>query len=80
MALVTSIYSRPQEQTGRHPTEVECGYLVVQSSEGPILQLTTFGSSTRAMPGKASQTMQFDRQSATQLRQIIDQVFPSADL
>jgi hypothetical protein len=55
---------------------VECGYLTIETPAGPVLQLTTFGSSSRAIPGKASQTMQFDRKAALELREIIDRSFP----
>jgi hypothetical protein len=75
MAFVRSIFSRPQERTGVHPTTVDCGYTVVITDGGPILQITTYGSQGRQIPGKASQTLQFDARSARELGLIINTVF-----
>ena len=58
-----------------HPTEVECGWLVVQDGGRVLLQLSTYGSDQRKSEKKVSQTIQLDATAASQLRAIIDQVF-----
>jgi hypothetical protein len=59
-----------------HPTTVECEWSRVDAPGAMLLQLTTFGSSTRQLTGKASQTIQIDRKMAEELVRIIRQVFP----
>ena len=76
MARITEFFERPQERSGRHPTSVQCGYLVIDDEDETILQLTTYGSSTRAVPDKASQTFQLDRDAAKDLVTIIRSTFP----
>jgi hypothetical protein len=40
-----------------------------------LLQLATYGSDKRKIPGKTSQTLHLDRERAHELRAVIDQVF-----
>ena len=40
------------------------------------LHLNTFGSSTRKIPGKVSQTLQLDEQGARELAEILEDAFP----
>lgn len=59
-----------------HPTEVECGYQKVLTPNGVLLQLSTYGSDSRASEKKVSQTIQLDRDGAAQLLKIILDTFP----
>jgi hypothetical protein len=46
--------------------------VVLRGEHGPYLQLTTYGSDSRQIPGKVSQTLQFDREQAKALRHALD--------
>jgi 5-methylcytosine-specific restriction protein B len=59
-----------------HPTEVDCGYQTVRAGGETLLQLSTYGSDLRQSEKKVSQTLQFDRDTATELVAIIRQTFP----
>jgi hypothetical protein len=50
----------------------------VESASGHLLQISSFGSDDRQIPGKVSQTLQFNREAAMMLRDAIDAVFPGA--
>lgn len=75
MARVRSI-ERVTSQARPHPTLVDCGYQLVESSEGRLLQLSTYGSDLRKSEPKVSQTLQFDREAARQLLQVMREAFP----
>jgi predicted HNH restriction endonuclease len=76
MALVHSLEPNSKErQTVHEPTR--CLYAVVTGQGGNrYLQLDTLGSQGREIPDKVSQSIQFDRQAAGQLLQLIRQTFP----
>jgi hypothetical protein len=76
MALVTSLTPNTKERQSVHgPTR--CLYAVVEGSNGErYLQLDTVGSEDRAIPDKVSQSIQFDRQAAGQLLQLLLSTFP----
>jgi 5-methylcytosine-specific restriction protein B len=75
MARVTSWFTTTSSSR-RHPTEVECGYQVVQAGGERLLQLSTYGSDERQSEKKVSQTLQLDAAAAEKLRSILDEVFP----
>jgi hypothetical protein len=78
MAVVTSFALGSHEARRLHPTSVECQCSVVTAPDGRrYLQLDTHGSMDREIPGKLSQTIQFDAAVAQQLRAILDEVFPA---
>jgi len=76
---VVRAFSRTTQNAGLHPTEVECGYQVVHSAEGRLLQLSTYGSNDRQSPKKVSQTLQFDQAGAAMLLSIIRDAFPDLE-
>ncbi|BAN04378.1 hypothetical protein YM304_40640 [Ilumatobacter coccineus YM16-304] len=41
-----------------------------------VLQIETYGSADRAVPGKVSQVIQLDRSAALALKAIIERAFP----
>jgi hypothetical protein len=71
MAAIVRFFENPSVWGRRHETEVE-----IESREGRLLQLDTFGSKDRKLVGKKSQTMQFDADAARQLLTIIRRAFP----
>jgi hypothetical protein len=77
MAIVKSFAFMPRESRRVHPTIVECHCSVVTAADGRrYLQLDTHGSEDRQIPGKISQTLQFDADTAAELKAILRKVFP----
>jgi len=71
MALVTVLEPITLERSTRHE-EVKCTYSVVIDHKGEkLLQLDTYGSSGRKIPGKKSQSIQLNSEAIKQLKQII---------
>jgi hypothetical protein len=74
MALVRKLVKATKERQSVHG-EVECSYSVVSDSRGQkYLQLETFGSPSRKLTGKTSQSIQFDESSLRELKRIIESV------
>jgi hypothetical protein len=57
-------------------SEVDCGWNVGTVNGREILHLETYGSADRAIPGKVSQSIEFDEDAAAELIAIIHQAFP----
>jgi hypothetical protein len=76
MALVTQFEARPLSPSRLH-SPVLCGYNAVSVQGTRILQLETYGSDDRAMPGKVSQVIQLDEDGAQELKAIIERAFPN---
>jgi hypothetical protein len=77
MALITTIKEISKERQTVHGF-VECAYSVFTGSDGKrYLQLETFGSKERKIPGKTSQAIQINEASARELKRLIDRTFPS---
>lgn len=68
--------TRVAANSKRHPTEVDAEWTLVRDSGGPYFQLSTFGSDDRKLERKMSQTVQLDRQMATDLVSAIREAFP----
>jgi hypothetical protein len=59
-----------------HPTEVDARVKVFgDGANGPVVQVDTFGSTDRDLPGKLSQTIQFDRTSGLRLLEILEKAY-----
>jgi hypothetical protein len=71
MAVVTGFTRHPRNPASLYPTQVICHWSVGNG----LLQLATYGSDDREMPGKTSQTLQFTRESAAQLFRIMKEEF-----
>lgn len=71
MALVKQLKRSSLQKYSIHGL-VDCTYCTFVKGGSPYLQLDTYGSKTREMPGKKSQSLQFDRESLIKLREIID--------
>lgn len=68
MALVRSLTKDTRISGKPHPTEVDCRWQVISGPSGSALfQLSTYGSDARQSEPKVSQTIQFDRETASQL-------------
>jgi len=78
MALVTRLERDERDFRSLHPTHVACKYLVSENQGKKVLQLNTYGSEDREIPGKLSQTLQFDEQSARQLFAVLQREFGNA--
>ena len=77
MALIVKFEER-DIGAGRIHDPVDCAYRAFSVQGGRvILQLETYGRSTRAEPGKVSQSVQLDEQAAGELVRIIRRSFPS---
>jgi hypothetical protein len=75
MALIDRFEERPLEPTRVHD-KVVCGYRAVTIGDQRILQLETYGSRARKVPGKVSQVIQLDEASARDLKHILERAFP----
>ncbi len=72
MALVRKLESVTKERNSVHGP-VDCTYAVFTGEDGKrYLQLDTFGSKNRQIAGKISQSVQFDVESAIQLKRVIE--------
>lgn len=71
MGLVTAISHKPVNGRARH-RKVECTYSVVTGDDGSkLLQLDTYGSEHRQIPGKKSQTLRFSPPALQELKRIL---------
>jgi hypothetical protein len=75
MALITRFEERPIGGGGLHGA-VLCGYRSFDLDGTVVLQLETYGSADRDIPGKVSQSIQLDENGARQLKGIIERSFP----
>ena len=75
MALITEFTELQKERNQVHGP-VECGYTVFERGGTRYLQLDTYGSSDRQIPGKTSQSIQLDAAAAAQLKRLISKTFP----
>ena len=72
MALVTKIERTQKERPSIHDPG-NCGYTVFTGPDGKrYLQLDTFGSRTRQIVGKVSQSIQFDAAAAAERKRLIE--------
>lgn len=61
---------------GRVHEEVACTFATFEVDGRRYLQLDTYGSISRAFPGKISQSVQFDREGARSLKRLLERTFP----
>jgi len=70
MALVSRLRSAVLKTEGKH-LPVDCTYSVIELESGLHLQLDTYGSKGRKIPGKKSQSLRLTPQALATLKQII---------
>ena len=75
MALIKRFSPAGGGNRGRIHGEVECGYAAFESGGRRYLQLDTYGSDERVMPGKVSQSIQLDDESARELKGLLERTF-----
>lgn len=74
MALVRKLEEHLMKNNRVHDP-VDCTFSIFTNSEGKkYLQLDTYGSSSRKLKGKKSQSLQFDENSLQKLKTIINLV------
>jgi hypothetical protein len=74
MALIERFEQRDAGSERRHG-EVTCGYRWFDVRGKRILQLDTYGSDERQIPGKISQSIQLDKEGARELLAIVNRAF-----
>jgi hypothetical protein len=74
LALVRKFEKLDSERHQLHE-EVEARYAVFERDGKGFVQINTYGTSGREMPGKVSQSIQLDHGSAEQLARILKQAF-----
>jgi hypothetical protein len=75
MALVQKLRHLSLEKAGAH-LPVECTYSVILDLQGRrCLQIDTYGSSGRKLPGKKSQSLRFTPEALAQLKSILESHF-----
>ena len=75
MALVKNIGKSPKEHASVHGV-VECDCFMFSGADGKkIIQLDTYGSESRKLAGKTSQSIQFTKESFEQLMDLGRQFF-----
>jgi hypothetical protein len=74
MAIIRSLRRLTLEKGTPH-TEVECTYSIVDDRKGRHLQIDTYGSTTRKIPGKKSQSIRFAPEAIEQLKILLKEHF-----
>ena len=75
MAVVRRLEQISLDKDSPH-TEVECTYSIVTDNQGHrYLQIDTYGSTTRKIPGKKSQSIRFAPDAIEQLKTLLQQNF-----
>ncbi|OBB25335.1 hypothetical protein A5792_28510 [Mycolicibacterium peregrinum] len=75
MAYIGEFTSVPSSTHSLHKP-VLCGWRTFDVDGTRILQLDTYGSEARQIPGKVSQTIQIDGARAAELVHLIKEIFP----
>ncbi len=70
MAIVRKLEAQQLEVEARH-SETDCTYSIVNTPGGPYLQIDTYGSHQRRIPGKKSQSIRFAPEAVEQLKAIL---------
>ena len=74
MALVRSFEQKEMSRNSLHK-EISATYSVFGDGDIKVLQIDTYGSEDRQIPGKKSQSLQLDRQGAESLYLILKREF-----
>ncbi|MGE3251970.1 MAG: methionyl-tRNA formyltransferase [Hyphomonadaceae bacterium] len=74
MALIKAFERKDLERNKRHDP-IEASFTSFTDGDQKIVQIDTCGRATRAIPGKKSQTIQLDEQSARELVAILRREF-----
>jgi hypothetical protein len=78
VARISDFHEVTVDSTKIHEA-VSCGWRVFSSGGQRVLQLDTYGSQARKIPGKVSQSIQLDEAAAHQLMTIVMRAFPGVE-
>lgn len=78
MALIRQFFQLHSQGTA-YRTETDAGWAKVQNGDQTLLYIGTYGSAERKSRPKTSQVIQLDRDRASELLQIIHEVFPGIE-
>jgi hypothetical protein len=74
MAIVRRLTRITLERDTPHTELKDCTYSIIQNDDGrKSLQIDTYGSADRKMPGKKSQTLRFSPEAVDHLRRILSE-------
>jgi hypothetical protein len=74
MAIVRKLIRINLYRDTTHSEVNDCTYSIIQGEDGrKSLQIDTYGSALRKIPGKKSQSIRFSPEALQQLRQILSQ-------
>lgn len=77
MALIRNFEQSTKDRHTVHKS-IGCAYSIfIGSDNKKYLQLDTFGTEEREIPGKVSQCLQFDEVAAAELKRLIERSFPN---
>ena len=72
MAIVRKLNRINLDRDTKHSEVDDCTYSIIEGEDGrKSLQVDTYGSALRKMPGKKSQSIRFSPEAVEQLRQIL---------
>jgi len=75
MAIVRKLEPLKLEKDARH-LEVNCTFSIITDDQGKkYLQVDTYGSAKRRIPGKKSQSLRFTPEAIGQLKEILNRHF-----
>ncbi len=74
MALIRSFTEKRMERNSLHD-QIEATYSVFETDGRVVVQIDSYGRKSREIPGKKSQTIQLDRDGASQLYRILKSAF-----
>ena len=74
MGIVKKLEKIDLDRDSRH-TEVDATYAIVEVNSQKFHQIDTYGSATRKIPGKKSQSLRFSPEALKQLKSIMDYEF-----
>ncbi len=74
MAIVRKLERQTLEKGSPH-TDADCTYTVVDDDRGRYLQIDTYGSTNRQIPGKKSQSIRFAPEAIEQLKTLLREEF-----
>jgi len=74
MAIVRKLTQITLDRDTNHSEVNDCTYSIIEGEDGrKSLQVDTYGSALRKMPGKKSQSIRFSPEAIQQLRRILAQ-------
>jgi len=74
MAIVRRLERITLDRGSAHTELKDCTYSIIQGDDGrKSLQIDTYGSAHRKMPGKKSQSLRFSPEAIEQLRHILSE-------